>query len=240
MKLICPVMSAGIDGALETLALVRRSYADAVEYRADWRADVRDASRLLDDLRRIREALGDMPLLFTFRTAEEGGNMRLDAGEYARLVRLAIDSGCIDMIDIEGRAGDTCAGELIAHAHAADVIAVYSCHDFARMPEEQWICDFIAHGRRLGADIPKCAALARGSGDMLTMLSAAERMTRGADDGPVLTIAMGADGVLSRLAGEFVGSCLTFCSLNGASAPGQLDCERAYDIVCRLHDCRAL
>ncbi len=69
------------------------------------------------------------------------------------------------------------------------------------MPEEQWICDFIAHGRRLGADISKCAALARGSGDMLTMLSAAERMTRGADDGPVLTIAMGADGVLSRLAG---------------------------------------
>ena len=53
--------------------------------------------------------------------------MRLDAGEYARLVRLAIDSGCIDMIDIEGRAGDTCAGSFIAHAHAADVIAVYSC-----------------------------------------------------------------------------------------------------------------
>jgi len=59
---------------------------------------------------------------------------------------------------------------------------------------------------------------------------------------PVLDEAarMGADGVLSRLVGEFVGSCLTFCSLNGASAPGQLDCERAYDIVCRLHDCRAL
>ena len=62
-------------------------------------------------------------------------------------------------------------------------------------------------------------------------------MTRDADDTPVLTVAMGADGVLSRLAGEVFGSCMTFCTVNASSAPGQVDCERAYAAISALHEC---
>ena len=52
-------------------------------------------------------------------------------------------------------------------------------------------------------------------------------------------MAMGGDGMLSRLTGEIFGSCLTFCSLKAASAPGQVDCDSAYTIMQTLHECIA-
>lgn len=75
--------------------------------------------------------------------------------------------------------------------------------------------------------------------DLLRLLTATEMMTSGEDDGLVLTMAMGGDGMLSRLTGEIFGSCLTFCSLKAASAPGQVDCDSAYTIMQTLHECIA-
>ena len=91
----------------------------------------------------------------------------------------------------------------------------------------------------LGADIQKCATMATGKKDLLRLLAATEMMTSGEDDGLVLTMAMGGDGMLSRLTGEIFGSCLTFCSLKAASAPGQVDCDSAYTIMQTLHECIA-
>ena len=237
MKIICPVAAPTVDAALETIELAKRLHVDAVEYRADRSVNAHDTDKLMCDLRRVRDCLGNRPLMFTFRSVPEGGHAELLQNDYIALVRAAISSGCADMIDIEHRIADAAAKELIDHARASGVISIYSYHNFNETPDAGCLCDFIAHARRLGADIPKCAVMARDRGDLLTLLAATERMTRGEDDTPVLTVAMGTDGVLSRLAGEFFGSCMTFCTVNASSAPGQIDCERAYAAVSALHEC---
>ena len=45
---------------------------DLVEWRVDWYEDVADVSKVLDTAGVLRKILGDMPLLFTFRTEREG------------------------------------------------------------------------------------------------------------------------------------------------------------------------
>ncbi len=236
-KIICPVVDAALDAALATVERAKRLQVDAIEYRADWSENVCNTDKLMHDLRRVRECLGERPLMFTFRSVPEGGHTELPRDEYIALVRAAIDSGCADMVDIEHCVGDDAAAGLIAHAREKGVVSLYSYHNFNETPEVDRICDFIAHARALGADVPKCAVMARGRGDLVKLLSATERMTRDENDTPVLTVAMGVDGVLSRLAGEVFGSCMTFCTVNASSAPGQVDCERAYAAISALHDC---
>lgn len=236
-KIICPVVDPTIEAALASVEQAKRLHVDAIEYRADWSANAHNMEKLMDDLRLMRAALGDLPLLYTFRSVPEGGQSELTKNEYTALVRAAISTGCVDMIDIEHNIGDAVAEELTAYARAAGVISVLSVHNFKETPGAEWICDYIGHARRLGADIPKCAVMAHSMDDLITLLAATGRMTRGADDTPVLTVAMGRDGVLSRIAGEFFGSCMTFCTAGASSAPGQIDCERAYAAIQALHEC---
>ena len=49
----------------------------------------------------IREAAGNTPLLFTFRTKKEGGNMAASLLQYKDLVKKAICSSLVDLVDIE-------------------------------------------------------------------------------------------------------------------------------------------
>ena len=117
-----------------------------------------------------------------------------------------IDSGCLDLVDIEYWIGDERVKELIDYARAKNVYSVYTYHNFKDTPSVEWICNYIAHGRELGADIQKCATMATSKKDLLRLLTATEMMTSGEDDGLVLTMAMGGDGMLSRLTGEIFAS----------------------------------
>lgn len=48
-----------------------------MEWRADWYEDVLDFKKTEKMMEELRETLGDIPLLFTFRTLKEGGEKRL-------------------------------------------------------------------------------------------------------------------------------------------------------------------
>ena len=74
----------------------------------------------------------------------------------------------------------------------------------------------------LGADIVKFAVMPQCERDVLTLLDATLTMKEDHDDTPVITMSMGGQGLVSRLAGEVFGSCLTFGTAGKASAPGQI------------------
>ena len=159
-KIICSIMDPKIEDALETMELVKKSRVDAIEYRGDWSEDVHDPAKMQDNVRRIRERLGEFPILFTFRSVNEGGHLDLPAEEYITLTKAMIDSGCLDLVDIEYWIGDERVKELIDYTRAKNVYSVYTYHNFKDTPSVEWICNYIAHGRELGADIQKCATMA--------------------------------------------------------------------------------
>ena len=62
--------------------------ADIVEWRADWFEDIENIYNVTEVLTQLREILGDIPLLFTFRTKREGGvhTMNTDIYNYCSIL----------------------------------------------------------------------------------------------------------------------------------------------------------
>ncbi len=55
---------------------------------------------------KLKNALGDTPILFTFRTAKEGGEKEISNETYKALNMAVAKSGYVDLIDVEAFTGD--------------------------------------------------------------------------------------------------------------------------------------
>lgn len=233
-KICAPIVEKTEEKIWEAAAVIARSAADMAEWRIDWFESCTDVRAVCDMLRNLRTSLGDKPLLATFRTTEEGGEKAVSPREYAELCREIIDSGCADLIDIQLSAGETVVRELTSLARTAGVKTVVSSHDFKGTPPEREILSRLSGMWEVGADIAKMAVMPRDPGDVLTLLSATAQLSGKMEVcgregspavGPVITMAMGGIGAVSRLAGEVFGSAVTFGSAGAVSAPGQLEVE---------------
>lgn len=233
-KTIVSLMGADEDELLREAARAVEAGADCVEWRVDFARDVHDRAAMAHVARALGAALPRTPLVFTFRSSGQGGRLELDPEEYAGLLREAMASGGVDIVDVELGIGYETVRELVTQAHEHGVRALVSYHDFAGTPSVEWMRGCLVHMASLGADLPKIAVMARTTADCLHLMEATS-LARDAGAGPLVTMAMGAAGSLSRLAGEAVGSALTFCALEAPSAPGQVALETATRILDELH-----
>lgn len=208
---------------------------DLVEWRADWFEDVFEFGKVEDVLKELREKLGDIPLLFTFRTAREGGEKDISVDEYKRLNIMAVRTGLVDLIDVEAFTGDDVVREIIEEAHKAGVKVVGSNHDFDKTPEKEEIVGRLRRMQELGADIPKIAVMPGSREDVLTLLAATQEMSAQYAEGPIITMSMSGTGLISRLCGEVFGSSCTFGTVGKASAPGQIGAEELGGILRVIH-----
>jgi len=234
-KIIFSLMDGKIDDALKTIELAKKSHVDCIEYRGDWALDIMDLEKMKANARRVRAAFPDHPLLFTFRSIAEGGHRDVEVDYYVKLNKELAKTGCFDMVDVESWIGDEKVKHTIDFVHKYSVKVINSYHNFKKTPSQKWMVSLMRHMQDLGADIPKVAVMAKTAKDALALLGATEEMTRKYSKGPILTMAMGKPGVISRVSGEFFGSCLTFCALKAASAPGQVSVADAHDIMQKFH-----
>ena len=238
-KTIVSVM--GRDGDASGQSLVEQARAavaagaDCIELRADSVREADDSAAMAALVRELGATLPHTPLVFTFRSAGQGGLRSLDAGAYAELNRAVIACGGADVVDIEAGIGDVATRELVDYARSHDVGSIVSHHDFAGTPPTSEMVERLVHMARLGADIPKLAVMAHSELDALRLMEATAQ-ARSSLDMPLVTMAMGKAGALTRLAGEATGSALTFCALGTASAPGQVELGLASRCLDDLHE----
>lgn len=210
--------------------------ADIAEWRADWYAHVSDIEKVKEVLMELRAALGEIPLLFTFRTLGEGGEKAIELGGYEALNQAVAQTGDVDLIDVEVCTGDVIVRKMIDAAHAYGVKAIVSSHDFGKTPPKDEIVRRMCKMQELGADIPKIAVMPQSKADVLTLLAATEEMYREHADRPIITMSMAGDGVISRLSGEVFGSAVTFGAAGKASAPGQMGVGELAQMLLLLHE----
>ena len=234
-KIIVPIVGVTKEEILAAADSFKDVRLDLVEWRVDWFEGVFDFAKVEDVLKDLRPALGDVPILFTFRTSKEGGEKAIEPEAYARLNIQAAQTGLVDLIDVEAFTGDDIVKEIIAGAHAAGVKVVASNHDFGKTPEKDDIVGRLRKMQDLGADIPKIAVMPQNKKDVLTLLAATEEMANEYADRPIITMSMAGTGVISRLAGEVFGSALTFGAAAKASAPGQMGVEDLKQVLTLLH-----
>lgn len=237
-KICVPIVGKTRKEILTIARDIRQVPADMAEWRADWFEDIFESQEVVSLLAELREMLGDMPLLFTFRTKAEGGEKEVSMGQYARLNQQVMETGCVDLIDLEIFSQKEVAQELIRVAHQRGVKVVGSSHNFEKTPEKEEIVRRLCHMDAVGADILKIAVMPQSTEDVLTLLSATEEMKTMHTGKPIVTMSMLDMGMLSRVAGETFGSAITFGALDKASAPGQIGVRELKSVLEILHHTR--
>lgn len=208
---------------------------DLVEWRVDWYEDVFTIDKVQKTAEGLRDILGDIPLLFTFRTSKEGGEKEISAEDYAVLNIMAVQSGYVDLVDVEIFTGDEIVRKIIEKAHESGVKVIASNHDFFQTPKKDEIVRRLRFMQGSGADIPKIAVMPTCRQDVLTLLSATLEMTEKYADRPIITMSMAGTGVVSRLTGETFGSAVTFGAASKASAPGQIGVQELKQVLDVIH-----
>lgn len=233
-KVCVPIVGKTFSEIIEQAEKISSMGSDLVEWRVDCCDFYHDAEQIEEIMVFIREILEETPLLFTFRSDREGGNQGIEDNEYLEINRLAIQSGMADMIDVEMSHADGIIDEIIRTAHRAQRPVLLSSHNFERTPSVEMMVERLKQMEERTADIAKLAVMPKNERDVLNLLSctlsAREQM-----EIPIVTMAMGGIGTISRLSGESFGSALTFGCVGKASAPGQMELKQLKDTLDFIH-----
>ena len=234
-KIIVPIVGVTKEDILNEAKTFDSIPVDVVEWRVDWFEHVFEFDKVEDVLKDLRNVLGNIPLLLTFRTKKEGGEKAIDTKDYKELNLRAAKTGYVDFIDVEIFTGDDVVREIIDGAHTAGVKVIASNHDFFKTPAKSDIIYRLRKMQDMGADIPKIAVMPQSRRDVLTLLCATEEMVTDYADRPIITMSMAGTGVISRLCGEVFGSSMTFGAAKKASAPGQMGVNDLNTVLDLLH-----
>ena len=234
-KICVPIVGKTREEILDAAKKILPIGADVVEWRVDWYEDIFDFEKVEETAKQLREVLGEMPILFTFRTSKEGGEKAIEADAYAELNKKAAATGLVDLVDVEAFIGDTYVEKVVKTSHECGVKVIASNHDFRKTPPKAELISRMRKMQELGADISKIAVMPQSTEDVLTLLSATEEMRRCYADRPVITMSMAGTGVVSRMCGEVFGSALTFGAAGKVSAPGQIDVEELRTVLGIIH-----
>lgn len=234
-KICVPIVGVTREEILAAAENIKSTKADVVEWRVDWYEDIFDFAKAEATMQALREVLGEMPILFTFRTSKEGGEKAIETEAYVELNQNAAKTGLVDLVDVEAFTGDDVVKAVVEIAHENGVKVIASNHDFHKTPAKEEIVSRLRKMQELGADIPKIAVMPQNKKDVLTLLAATEEMVSEYADRPIITMSMSGTGVISRLCGEVFGSALTFGAVGKVSAPGQMEIEDLTTVLGLLH-----
>ena len=234
-KICIPMVGETIPKLLEEAEILKNLDYDVLEWRVDFFKDVTNIDKVKQALQLIREVIGEKPIIFTCRTAKEGGHFEVTTAFYVELNKSIATSKLVEVIDIELFNDEKDILELVDIAHDNGVAVIISNHDFERTPAKDVIISRLRKAQELGGDIPKIAVMPTCAADVITLLDATRIMNEKYANGPIISISMAGKGVISRLSGELVGSSLTFGAAKKSSAPGQISAVELRKIITLLH-----
>lgn len=234
-KICVPLVGTTLSELREEAEALQVLAPDVVEWRSDFFGEVEDIAAVMEMLEELQRLLPEIPLIFTFRSAREGGEKEISTEYYIRLNKAAAASGLIDILDVELSGDEADVRGLIAAAHSNAVFVIVSNHDFQGTPPQEEIISRLRRAQELGGDLPKIAVMPQSTGDVLTLLAATNIMQEQYADRPIITMSMAGEGVISRLAGEIFGSALTFGAAHKPSAPGQVAVAELRSVLELLH-----
>ncbi|MEA4881440.1 MAG: type I 3-dehydroquinate dehydratase [Synergistaceae bacterium] len=221
VPLLCvPLTGRTRETILREASDVSKIAPDMIEIRVDFWDFVEETESALSMVREIRETVGDIPVILTCRRHEEGGWKKVTEGGKFILYIRAVEAGLVDFLDVELASGEEKIREMLSIEPSVSLIV--SSHDFEKTPSRNEIISILTSEIQSGAQIAKFAAMPGCEEDVLALLSATLAARRAYPEIPLITMSMGDTGGISRIAGGFFGSDLTFARSSNASAPGQI------------------
>lgn len=236
LPLLCiPLVGSTRAEVLKEACNIPSMAPDIIELRADAWEFIEDLSGSIAMIREVREAAGELPIILTCRGHWEGGFKEVSDEAKFSLYREAAKEALVDFIDVELVYGDEKIREVLAMIAENEANLIVSSHYFEKTPPKEVIFSTLAAQIRAGAHVAKLAAMPCCEEDVLSLLSATLMIRRQYPDHPIITMAMGGMGAVTRVAGGLFGSDLTFAVGSKASAPGQIPVDALKDCLAVIH-----
>lgn len=233
-KICIPLALKNIDALENKKEELSSLNFDAIELRIDYLENIDKKEVLVSYLEKAKELFGDKIVIFTLRTKNEGGNIEISPIEYRNINQTAIESKCIDIIDFQVMLDENIVKSLVENSHKNKVYTILSYHNFCETPLRENLKEILNLMEEYRGDIKKLALTPNDYDDVLEVLSLSPWAKENYSS-PIIFISMGKLGVLSRILGEFFGSCLTFGTMGKSSSLGQIYVNDLETILNKLH-----
>jgi 3-dehydroquinate dehydratase-1 len=232
VPLVCaPLVGRTREKLLAEVAVLAAKKPDLLEWRVDFFDGIADTAQVLGVLGELKQAASGMPVLFTRRCQREGGErIALAEPQVVELYRAVCASGQVELVDFEMDNDAAHVGAVREMSRAAGVQLMLSFHDFHSTPSVDDIEQRFEQALSQDADIAKIAVMPRSMHDVLVLLDATAQASEKLSI-PVVSMAMGARGAITRACGWAFGSAMTFAVGEGSSAPGQLPIEDVRAVI---------
>lgn len=233
--LVCvPVMGTTKEEILKETKSLAERHTDMIEWRVDAFVEAESPNAIRAVLNEMAPLLKESLLVYTFRSKNQGGLKQLSPEQIYDIHQIAAESDVADFIDLEYFEAKNAKKEIRQlQDMGAHVIA--SHHDFEQTPERNVMRMLLEQIRESGADVVKLAVMPENMQDVLDLLEETSYFHEQYPDHPLITMSMGKMGGISRIAGEYFGSCVTFGAGGQASAPGQFPMEQLEQILQIVH-----
>lgn len=228
-----PLVARNKDILLDQAREICELKPDVIEWRADYFETVSNAKSIVDGLIGLSSIIREIPLIFTLRHHNEGGQVKLTQDKRMEIIRESINTRHVDILDVEILNGSDFINTVRSFILEKDTKLILSYHNFNETPSEEFMLDMIREGEKLGADIVKIAVMPHNYGDVLKLLDVTYK-SRSIINIPLISMSMGDIGVVTRMIGGLFGSDMTFAVGKESSAPGQIsigDINTVLDIL---------
>lgn len=219
MKIVVPVMPRCLEEA-QSIDVAKYESADIIE----WRADYLPKEDILTVAPAIFEKFLGREVLFTLRTHGEGGYIDLNDDDYAAIITEINTIYQPDYIDFEYFSHPKAFKSMLEFSNL-----VLSYHNFEETPSN--IMEILSELTSLSPRIVKLAVMPKTSQDVLDLMNFTRGFKTLNPEQEYAIMAMGKLGRVTRIAGDIMGSCWTFASLDEAVAPGQIPLNQLTKIL---------
>lgn len=234
-KICIPLTGKNREEIIEEMEIVKKSNPDLIEWRVDFFEESDNPERVCEMLGTINDSFKQIPVLFTFRTKEEGGEKSIMSEDYVKLLKEVSERRLADIVDVQVFWYGEKSEDFIKELKETGAVVLASSHHFEGTPSVREMSDVLYTMENRGADIIKLAVMPQSGKDVCALLEATMERKEHSNK-PMITMSMGQSGMLSRICGELTGSCVTFASGKQASAPGQIKADELKKVLGDIHD----
>lgn len=218
-QIVVPIMLTDTIFQIDT---ERYQFADLIE----WRVDFAKKANIASIGKQLKQAF-KKPLIFTIRTAKEGGNYTVNSSEYLSLLQelIAIQP---EYLDFEYFSYPDIFEDVKKNCQENNIKLLLSFHNFEEVP-----VDIEARLKTMIEKKPAVAKFAVMPHDFSDVLKVLNLTTAYSEQKAVkiVTMAMGELGKISRVTGNLTGSAWTFAAIEESSAPGQLSLVQTKELL---------
>ena len=233
-KICIPLIGKKREEIIEEVEIVKKSNPDLIEWRVDFFEESDNPEKVCEMLGTINDSFKQIPVLFTFRTKEEGGEKSIMPKDYVKLLKGVSERRLADIVDVQVFWYGEKSEDFIKELKETGAVVLASSHHFEGTPSAREMSDALCIMENKGADIVKLAVMPQSGKDVCALLEATMERKEHSNK-PMITMSMGQSGMLSRICGELTGSCVTFASGKQASAPGQIKADELKRILEEIH-----